>query len=145
MSLRYAGEGDPGMRGGPPGDLYVAVIVEPHPTLKRHNDDLIAEVTLSVSQAALGDKLDIELVEGEEMVEVGEKYLGLDHIDACFAHGPIYFPFRNQSFTSKVFVEVGDEFVIGGLKQLCSTGLGDLDKQCAICRNVDVHRRQFGR
>ena len=70
MSLRYAGEGDPGMRGGPPGDLYVAVIVEPHPTLKRHNDDLIAEVTLSVSQAALGDKLDIELIEGEEQVSI---------------------------------------------------------------------------
>ncbi len=70
MSLRYAGEGEPGPRGGPPGDLYVAVQVRPHKTLKRDGDDLFVEVKLDMVQAALGDTITIAGVDGEETVEV---------------------------------------------------------------------------
>ncbi len=70
MSLRYAGEGEPGARGGPPGDLYVAVHARPHKTLKRDGDDLITEVTVSMVQAALGDTIHFEGIEGDESLEL---------------------------------------------------------------------------
>ncbi len=70
MSLRYAGEGEPGVRGGPPGDLYVAVRVRPHKTLKRDGDDLIAEAAIGMVQAALGTKVSVATVEGKEEVTI---------------------------------------------------------------------------
>ncbi len=70
MSLRYAGEGEPGARGGPTGDLYVAVQVRPHPTLRREGTELVAEVDLTMVQAALGAEVTIEGVEGEEQITV---------------------------------------------------------------------------
>lgn len=70
MSLRYAGEGEPGERGGPAGDLYVAVHVRPHPTLRREGTELVTELVLSMVQAALGAELTVEGVDGEETVKV---------------------------------------------------------------------------
>jgi molecular chaperone DnaJ len=70
MSLRYAGEGEPGSRGGPAGDLYIGVRVRPHESLKRDGDDLYTEVVISMVQAALGDSLTIDGVDGAETVEV---------------------------------------------------------------------------
>lgn len=70
MSLRYAGEGEPGLRGGPAGDLYVAVHVQEHPTLKRDGDDLVTEAPLTMVQAALGAEIAIDGVEGEETISV---------------------------------------------------------------------------
>lgn len=70
MSLRYAGEGEAGPRGGPPGDLYIAVSVRPHATLKRDGDDLIAELPISMVQAALGGEVTFQGVEGEEKLDI---------------------------------------------------------------------------
>jgi molecular chaperone DnaJ len=70
MSLRYAGEGEAGPRGGPPGDLYVAVTVRPHKTLRREGNDLICEVTLDMARAALGGELTVQGIDGEEVVDV---------------------------------------------------------------------------
>lgn len=70
MSLRYTGEGEPGAMGGPAGDLYIAVRVRAHSTLKRDGEDLIAEVPISMMEAALGADIEIEGVEGPEKVQV---------------------------------------------------------------------------
>jgi molecular chaperone DnaJ len=70
MSLRYSGEGEPGVRGGPSGDLYVAVRVRPHRTLKRDGDDVYAEASISMVQAALGDSISVDGLEGPEELEV---------------------------------------------------------------------------
>ncbi len=70
MSLRYAGEGEPGLRGGPAGDLYVAVRVRPHRSLKRDGDDLIAEATISMVQAAMGGTISVQGADSVEEVEV---------------------------------------------------------------------------
>jgi molecular chaperone DnaJ len=70
MSLRYTRQGEPGALGGPAGDLYVAVRVRPHASLKRDGEDLIAEVPITMVEAALGAKLEVEGVEGPETVEV---------------------------------------------------------------------------
>ncbi len=68
--IRLAGEGEPGERGGPPGNLYVFLEVEPHPYFRRQGDDLVVEMGINVAQAALGATVTIPTLEGEEQFEV---------------------------------------------------------------------------
>ena len=70
IHLRYPGEGEPGTQGGPAGDLYVAVHVQPHATLKRDGEDVITELNISIVEAALGCEREITGVEGPETIEV---------------------------------------------------------------------------
>lgn len=57
--LRVAGEGEAGLRGGPPGDLYVVLHVKPHDFFEREGDDLYCEVPITFAQAALGDEIEV--------------------------------------------------------------------------------------
>jgi len=57
--LRISGEGEAGLRGGPPGDLYVVLRVKPHDFFEREGDDIYCEVPLTFVQAALGDEIEI--------------------------------------------------------------------------------------
>ena len=59
MRLKMAGYGDAGDHGGPPGDLYVYINVKPHDIFKREGDDLILELPISITEAALGCKKEI--------------------------------------------------------------------------------------
>lgn len=70
MSLRYAGEGEPGVNGGPAGDLYVHVRVGAHPTLRREGSDLITEVNVDMVEAALGTEIEIDGVDGKESIKI---------------------------------------------------------------------------
>lgn len=56
MRLRMSGHGDAGEGGGPPGDLYVYITVEPHQIFERQGDDVIIELPLGFAEAALGCK-----------------------------------------------------------------------------------------
>lgn len=69
-TLRLTGRGAGGVRGGPPGDLYVHVAVRPHPTLRREGTDLHGELHVAMTQAALGVELPFETLEGVEVVSV---------------------------------------------------------------------------
>jgi molecular chaperone DnaJ len=62
--LRMSGEGEPGLQGGPPGDLYVFVRVQEHAFFKRDGFDLLCEMPISFSQAALGATLDVPTPDG---------------------------------------------------------------------------------
>lgn len=68
--IRLAGEGEPGERGGPAGNLYVVLEIEPHPYFRRQGDDLIVELGINVAQAALGARVAVPTLEGEEQVEI---------------------------------------------------------------------------
>jgi len=68
--IRLAGEGEPGERGGPTGNLYVVLDIRPHPYFRRKDDDVVLEVALNVSQAALGDKVTIPTLDGDEVIDV---------------------------------------------------------------------------
>jgi molecular chaperone DnaJ len=68
--IRLSNEGEAGPRGGPPGSLYVAVHVAPHPQLKREGTELIFEARVGLAQAALGTTITVPVVGGEEEVEV---------------------------------------------------------------------------
>src|SRR5207253_652436 len=58
------GWGEAGLRGGPPGDLYVVLRVKPHPQLARHEQDVVFELRVNMVQAALGDRIEIPTLEG---------------------------------------------------------------------------------
>ncbi|MGQ9676763.1 MAG: molecular chaperone DnaJ [Chloroflexota bacterium] len=62
--IRLSGEGEMGTRQGPRGDLYVHLNVQPHQFFKRQGNDLICEVPINFTQAALGDVIEIPTVDG---------------------------------------------------------------------------------
>jgi molecular chaperone DnaJ len=68
--LRLHGEGEPGDPGAPPGDLYVVIHVEPHETFRRQDDDILAAVPVTYSQATLGGQIEIPTLEGPDVLEI---------------------------------------------------------------------------
>lgn len=68
--LRSSGNGEAGVRGGPPGDLYVVLHVKRHDIFEREGDDLICEVPISFAQAALGTDIEVPTLEGHAEVSI---------------------------------------------------------------------------
>ena len=68
--IRLSNEGEVGPRGGPPGSLYVAVHVQPHASLVREGTELFYEADVSIAQAALGTRIPVPTVDGDEEIEV---------------------------------------------------------------------------
>jgi molecular chaperone DnaJ len=64
--IRLANEGEPGLRGGPAGNLYVVLHVQPHPFFHREDTNILLQLDINVAQAALGDKLLVPTLDGEE-------------------------------------------------------------------------------
>jgi molecular chaperone DnaJ len=64
--LRIQGEGEQGLYGGPPGDLYITIVVKPHPMFKRDGYNLICNLGIDFVQAALGAEIEISLLGGAE-------------------------------------------------------------------------------
>ena len=68
--VRLTGEGEPGVNGGPPGDLYVQVHIKPHPMFQRDHDDLHCEMPVSFATAALGGDIEIPTLDGTARIRV---------------------------------------------------------------------------
>jgi curved DNA-binding protein len=68
--LRLAGQGAPGLHGGPPGDLYLLIRVAPHASFERHGDDLFVEVPVDVYTAALGGEVRLPTLDGTVMLRI---------------------------------------------------------------------------
>lgn len=70
QAVRLRGEGEPGEDGSMRGDLHCYVRIEPHPFLQRHGNDLLCEVPISFTQAALGAKLEAPTLTGKSEVTI---------------------------------------------------------------------------
>jgi molecular chaperone DnaJ len=70
--LRMTGQGEPGTNGGASGDLYIFLEVKEHNFFERRGSDLICEIPISFSQAALGDKIRVATLKGDEELEIPE-------------------------------------------------------------------------
>jgi molecular chaperone DnaJ len=68
--LRSSGQGEAGIRGGPPGDLYVVVHVRPHDLFVRQGDDLLCEVPLQFTTAALGGEIEVPTLNGAARLRI---------------------------------------------------------------------------
>ncbi len=68
--LRLTGEGESGPQGGPPGDLYVFIYVEPHEFFQRHDTDIICKIPISFVQAALGDTISVPTLNGNKQLSI---------------------------------------------------------------------------
>jgi molecular chaperone DnaJ len=72
MRLRVSGEGEAGIAGGPPGDLYVVIRIAPHPLFEREGADLVCEVPIPFVQAALGAEIEVPTLEGKVVLRIVE-------------------------------------------------------------------------
>ena len=68
--VRVPGKGNAGLRGGPPGDLYITTIVAPHPMFRREGDDVHMVLPIAVHEAALGARLEIPSPDGTARLRV---------------------------------------------------------------------------
>jgi len=70
--LRISGEGEGGLAGGPPGDLYVFIEVAEHPFFHRDGNDLSCEIPLNFTTLALGGSVEVPTLEGHEAYKIPE-------------------------------------------------------------------------
>jgi len=72
MRIRSAGNGEPGMNGGPPGDLYIEIRLKKHEIFEREGDDLHCVVPVSMARAALGGEIEVPTLGGKAVIEIPE-------------------------------------------------------------------------
>ena len=68
--LRISGEGEGGVQGGPPGDLYVVLVVGEHEIFERQENNIHCSIRISFPQAALGASIRVPTLEGEETLSI---------------------------------------------------------------------------
>jgi len=100
QAIRIPGEGEPGEMGAPPGDLHCYIAVKPHPIFTRHNNDLVCQVPISFTQAALGGKIEVPTLKGREEID----------IPGGTQHGEV-FKLKSRGLPDVRSQRVGDELV----------------------------------
>ena len=68
--IRLAGEGGPGINGGPTGSLFLVLDVKPHQFFKRRENDILLNLDINVAQAVLGAEIDVPTLEGDEKLKI---------------------------------------------------------------------------
>ncbi|MDZ4677907.1 MAG: molecular chaperone DnaJ [Oligoflexia bacterium] len=98
--LRLSSEGEEGEKGGPAGDLYVEIYVTPDKRFKRDGNDVISNLTVTMTQAILGTRIEVETIKGREFVDIIK---GIQNGDRIKLPG--------QGFTSVRGYGRGDHFI----------------------------------
>ncbi len=68
--IRLAGEGQPGMNGGPNGNLYITIQVQPHKFFRRRETDIVLDLEINIAQAALGAEVEVPSVDGPTRLKI---------------------------------------------------------------------------
>jgi molecular chaperone DnaJ len=68
--IRLAGEGGPGVFGGPNGNLFLLLNVQPHKFFKRRENDIILNLDINVAQAVLGAEIEVPTIDGDEKLKI---------------------------------------------------------------------------
>jgi molecular chaperone DnaJ len=106
QAVRISGEGEPGNNGAPPGDLHCYITIRPHPIFSRHNNDLVCQVPISFTQAALGGEIEVPTLSGPERLEVPH---GTQHGEVFKLKGkglPDIRSYRNGDQIVQILVEI---------------------------------------
>jgi len=64
-TIRLSGQGEVGAKGAPAGDLYLKIRVQPHRHFQRRGYDILSEIDINLSQAVLGDKVEVATIDGQ--------------------------------------------------------------------------------
>ncbi len=119
--LRLSQEGQPGVNGGPTGDLFVVLKVAEHPIFERHEFDLHCTVPINIAQAALGASIDILTFDGLQAVKIPEgaqpeqqiklKGLGVPHLHGSgrgdlYVHVNVHVPTKLTREQRKLFEQL---------------------------------------
>ena len=70
IQIRLAGEGQPGLNGGPHGNLYLEIRVKPHQYFRRREEDILLDLNINVAQATLGAEIDVPTLDGIEKLTI---------------------------------------------------------------------------
>lgn len=68
--VRLGGKGDPGRGGGPRGDAYLVIQVDPHPQFRRDGNDLVCDVPVGLAKAALGGTVEVPTLDGPARIQL---------------------------------------------------------------------------
>jgi molecular chaperone DnaJ len=68
--IRLAGKGNAGIHGGPPGDLFLIIKAGTHPVFTRNGDDIYVTVPVTMTEAALGAKIDVPTIDGRTQLKI---------------------------------------------------------------------------
>ena len=98
--IRFAGKGDAGAQGAPAGDLYIVTTVGTHPFFERAGDNVYCKVPITLTEAALGAKIEVPTVDGRAMLKIPP---GTQHGQK--------FRLRERGFPSLRAAVRGDQFV----------------------------------
>ncbi|GAB6091328.1 molecular chaperone DnaJ [Spirochaeta dissipatitropha] len=106
--IHIPGQGDAGKNGGPSGDLYVYIIVRPHEFFERKGNDIYCAIPISPAQAALGDEISVETLDGKrvkvkvpvatqngKMLRIRSE--GVPYLHSTTRRGDMYIQFRVQT------------------------------------------------
>jgi molecular chaperone DnaJ len=100
QAVRIVGEGEPGSSGAPAGDLHCYISVKQHPIFTRHNNDIVCQVPISFTEAALGARVEVPTLKGTEHLE----------IPAGTQHGEV-FKLKGKGLPDIRSYRAGDELV----------------------------------
>jgi molecular chaperone DnaJ len=70
MQIRLPGEGQPGLNGGPTGNLFLVVDVQPHAYFKRKGEDILLDLDINIAQAVLGADIEVPTVDGKDKLTI---------------------------------------------------------------------------
>jgi molecular chaperone DnaJ len=68
--LRLRGEGEAGVKGGPKGDLFVVLYVQPHPVFERQKNNILSKAKVDFTQAALGGEIKVPTIRGSAILKI---------------------------------------------------------------------------
>ncbi len=106
QAVRIAGEGEAGDAGAPHGDLHCYIRVKPHPMFSRHNNDIVCQIPISFTQAALGATIEAPTLRGPENLDIPA---GTQHGEIFKLKGkglPDIRSYRNGDELIQVMIEV---------------------------------------
>lgn len=122
--MRISGEGEAGDRGGPSGDLYVVIVVQPHDVFERDGDDLHREIQIDVATAALGGEMEVTTIDDTKEhvrlpagIQPGERIRirdhGVPHLNGngrgdLYAHVRVTIPKKLNKRQKQLFEELAE-------------------------------------
>jgi len=127
--VQLASQGEVGPGGGPAGDLYVEIHVDDHPVFTRHGNDLLCNVSIPMTAAALGTTIDLPTLEADLVGEDEEAESGVE---------------TTMELDIKPGTQSGTEMVLGGrgVPALRGTGRGDLVVRVVVDTPTRLDERQ---